>query len=86
MYSIYSAALCEKRIIFVGNSIQNVSELVLAAVAMLYPFRWQHQFIPVTPPILLDFAFAPMPYIIGMKTEHFNQFKKKKEVTSSQIK
>ncbi|XP_006892647.1 PREDICTED: DENN domain-containing protein 1A [Elephantulus edwardii] len=33
---------------------------------MLYPMYWQHVYIPVLPPHLLDYCCAPMPYLIGI--------------------
>lgn len=33
---------------------------------MLYPMFWQHVYIPVLPPHLLDYCCAPMPYLIGI--------------------
>ncbi|XP_047685440.1 DENN domain-containing protein 1A isoform X9 [Prionailurus viverrinus] len=36
------------------------------SAAMLYPMFWQHVYIPVLPPHLLDYCCAPMPYLIGI--------------------
>uniref|UniRef100_A0A8C9DTU7 DENN domain containing 1A n=1 Tax=Prolemur simus TaxID=1328070 RepID=A0A8C9DTU7_PROSS len=36
------------------------------SAAMLYPMYWQHVYIPVLPPHLLDYCCAPMPYLIGI--------------------
>ncbi|GLD49829.1 DENN domain-containing protein 1B isoform X1, partial [Lates japonicus] len=33
---------------------------------MLFPMYWQHIFIPVLPPHLLDYCCAPMPYFVGV--------------------
>ncbi|KAK2540384.1 Dennd1b [Columba guinea] len=39
---------------------------VHASAALLYPMYWQHIYIPVLPPHLLDYCCAPMPYLIGV--------------------
>ncbi|XP_043079699.1 DENN domain-containing protein 1B isoform X2 [Puntigrus tetrazona] len=39
---------------------------VHGSTAMLYPMHWQHIFIPVLPPHLLDYCCAPMPYLVGV--------------------
>ncbi|KAJ6657648.1 hypothetical protein lerEdw1_002149 [Lerista edwardsae] len=41
---------------------------VQASSSMLYPMHWQHIYIPVLPPHLLDYCCAPMPYLIGVHT------------------
>nr|XP_048285092.1 DENN domain-containing protein 1A isoform X3 [Myodes glareolus] len=43
------------------------------SAAMLYPMYWQHVYIPVLPPHLLDYCCAPMPYLIGV---HFSLMEK----------
>jgi hypothetical protein len=44
---------------------------VLATVAetlltLLYPFKWEHVYVPVLPLQLLDFVSAPTPFIMGV--------------------
>ncbi|XP_061594978.1 DENN domain-containing protein 1B [Cololabis saira] len=39
---------------------------VHGAAALLFPMYWQHIFIPVLPPHLLDYCCAPMPYFVGV--------------------
>ena len=64
---LMTAILTECRIIFVGNTIAKLSEMVHASIAIVYPFEWQHIFIPLLPSKLLDYTEAPMPYIIGIQ-------------------
>ena len=68
---LYAAMLCERRILFVSNSISVLSSSVHAALALLQPFKWQNICIPLIPSKLLDRCCAPMPYIIGLTTEQF---------------
>ncbi len=50
-----------------SDDVDRLSSAVLAAASMLHPFHWQHIFIPLLPSRLLDYASAPLPYIIGVR-------------------
>ncbi|KAJ8782218.1 hypothetical protein J1605_000615 [Eschrichtius robustus] len=47
------------------------------SVALLYPMYWQHIYIPVLPPHLLDYCCAPMPYLIGIHSSLIERVKNK---------
>eukprot|EP00118_Oscarella_pearsei_P007882 m.39594 g.39594 ORF g.39594 m.39594 type:complete len:861 (+) comp32763_c0_seq1:143-2725(+) len=64
--TLFSALLMERHIIFSAKKLSTLSNCVHASVALLYPFSWQHVFIPVLPRSLLDFCGSPSPYIIGI--------------------
>lgn len=63
---LYGSLLVERRVIFVSQSLPVLSACVQAAVALLYPFTWQHIYIPVLPASLLNFCCAPMPFVVGV--------------------
>ncbi|XP_062512817.1 DENN domain-containing protein 2D-like isoform X2 [Corticium candelabrum] len=64
--SLFAAMLMERHIIFSASKLSTLSECVHAAAALLYPFSWQHVYIPVLPNSLMDFCCAPSPYIMGV--------------------
>lgn len=64
---LLSAALCERRIIFLADDVEKLSSAVLATASMLQPFEWQHIFIPLLPSTMFDYIAAPMPYMIGVR-------------------
>jgi hypothetical protein len=64
--TLFGCLLEEKRIIFSGSSLSNVSSCANAVFAFIYPFKWQHVFVPILPGKLLDYVCAPMPYILGI--------------------
>ena len=37
-----------------------------AMLALIYPFQWQHIYIPILPPSLLDFCCSPIPFLVGI--------------------
>lgn len=50
----------------VAEDVLTLSSCVHAAMAILYPFAWQHVFIPLLPTDMLEYASAPMPFVIGV--------------------
>lgn len=47
--TLLAALLLERRIILVAKERDTVSAAVHAAAALLYPFRWQHIYLPLLP-------------------------------------
>ncbi|XP_069088226.1 DENN domain-containing protein 1B isoform X2 [Pleurodeles waltl] len=69
MLQLYASMMHERRIIITSSKLSTLTACVHASVALLYPMYWQHIYIPVLPPHLLDYCCAPMPYLIGV---HFS--------------
>ncbi|KAL6110378.1 dennd1c [Pungitius sinensis] len=65
---LYASMLFERRILIFSSKLSTLTACVHALSALLYPMYWQHIFIPVLPPHLLDYCCAPMPYLIGVHT------------------
>ncbi|KAK6034017.1 DENN domain protein, partial [Cooperia oncophora] len=66
MLAIYASLLKERRIIFTGRKLSQLSSCIYAVSTLLYPMFWQSVFIPVLPESLLDMVMAPMPFLIGV--------------------
>ncbi|KAM9083299.1 DENN domain-containing protein 1A isoform 3-T3 [Megaptera novaeangliae] len=66
MLHLYASMLCERRILIVCSKLSTLTACIHGSAAMLYPMFWQHVYIPVLPPHLLDYCCAPMPYLIGI--------------------
>jgi len=64
--TLFEALLSERRIIVVSKSLAVLSSCVHAISAMVWPFTWQHVFIPILPPSLIDYTCAPMPFLVGI--------------------
>ena len=47
--------------------VAELSRCILALVALLYPFNWEHTLIPILPAHLLEICATPFPYIIGVQ-------------------
>ncbi|XP_041642220.1 DENN domain-containing protein 1B isoform X3 [Cheilinus undulatus] len=68
LLQLYASMLFERRILIFASKLSTLTSCVHALSAVLYPMFWQHIFIPVLPPHLLDYCCAPMPYLIGVHT------------------
>uniref|UniRef100_A0A1A7XTJ5 DENN/MADD domain containing 1C n=2 Tax=Iconisemion striatum TaxID=60296 RepID=A0A1A7XTJ5_9TELE len=68
LLQLYASMLFERRILIFASKLSTLTSCVHALSAALYPMYWQHIFIPVLPPHLLDYCCAPMPYLIGVHT------------------
>ncbi|KAK7888606.1 hypothetical protein WMY93_024166 [Mugilogobius chulae] len=66
MLQLYASMLHERRIIITSSKLSTLTACVHGAAALLFPMFWQHIFIPVLPPHLLDYCCAPMPYFVGV--------------------
>ncbi|XP_010900208.2 DENN domain-containing protein 1B isoform X2 [Esox lucius] len=69
MLQLYASMLHERRIIITSSKLSTLTACVHGSASMLFPMYWQHIYIPVLPPHLLDYCCAPMPYLVGV---HFS--------------
>jgi hypothetical protein len=66
--ALFAALLNERRVIVTGERLADVSAGVHACAALLAPLSWQHLFLPVLPASMLQYACAPMPFILGLQS------------------
>lgn len=52
-----------------------LSKCCHAMVALLYPFTWQHTYIPVLPPSMIDIVCSPTPFLIGLLSSSLPRLK-----------
>jgi len=74
---VLSCILLELRVITLSKSLQRLSECTHALHGLLYPFVWQHIFIPLLPESLASYLSSPIPFLIGVPYYIFKNFKKK---------
>ncbi|XP_048352641.1 DENN domain-containing protein 1B isoform X2 [Sphaerodactylus townsendi] len=77
MLQLYASMLHERRIIITSSKLSTLTACVHGSAALLYPMYWQHIYIPVLPPHLLDYCCAPMPYLIGVHISLIERVKSK---------
>ncbi|XP_036610810.1 DENN domain-containing protein 1B [Trichosurus vulpecula] len=77
MLQLYASMLHERRIIITASKLSTLTACLHGSAALLYPMYWQHIYIPVLPPHLLDYCCAPMPYLIGIHSSLLERVKNK---------
>uniref|UniRef100_A0A3B3UAY3 UDENN domain-containing protein n=1 Tax=Poecilia latipinna TaxID=48699 RepID=A0A3B3UAY3_9TELE len=70
---VFSSLLLERRVIFTADKLSTLSQCCHAVVALLYPFIWQHTYIPVLPSAMLDIVCTPTPFIVGLLSSSLTQ-------------
>ncbi|KAM9313089.1 DENN domain-containing protein 2A [Gastrophryne carolinensis] len=66
LIQVFASLLLERRVIFMADTLSTLSKCCHAMVALLYPFAWQHTYIPVLPPSMIDIVCSPTPFLIGL--------------------
>ncbi|XP_005988514.1 DENN domain-containing protein 2C [Latimeria chalumnae] len=66
LIQVFASLLLERRVIFVADKLSTLSKCCHAVVATLYPFTWQHTYIPVLPVSMIDIVCSPTPFLIGI--------------------
>uniref|UniRef100_A0A8C5A5H4 DENN domain containing 2B n=1 Tax=Gadus morhua TaxID=8049 RepID=A0A8C5A5H4_GADMO len=72
---VFASLLLERRVIFVADKLSTLSSCIHAVVALLYPFSWQHTFIPVLPASMLDIVCCPTPFLVGLLSSSLPRLK-----------
>lgn len=72
---VFASLLLERRVIFTADKLSTLSQCCHAVVALLYPFTWQHTYIPVLPPAMMDIVCTPTPFIVGLLSSSLSRLK-----------
>ncbi|XP_015776833.1 PREDICTED: DENN domain-containing protein 1B-like, partial [Acropora digitifera] len=56
MILIFASMFFERRIIVTSKKLNLLTACTYGAASLLYPMHWQHMFVPIVPPHLLDFC------------------------------
>ncbi|KTF84865.1 hypothetical protein cypCar_00041510 [Cyprinus carpio] len=65
LLQVFASLLLERRVIFIADKLGVLSRCAHSALALLYPFTWQHTFVPVLPASMLDICCSPTPFVMG---------------------
>jgi len=83
--TILMSLLMERRVIFISRKLSTLSACVQGCVALLYPFTWQHVFIPVLPLGMIQFVCAPVPFVVGLLSSHLPELQAQAELMDEVI-
>ncbi|XP_024149474.1 DENN domain-containing protein 2C [Oryzias melastigma] len=73
LLQVFASLLLERRVIFIADKLSVLSRCGHAVLALLYPFTWQHTFVPVLPGSMLDISCSPTPFLIGVLSPYLPQ-------------
>uniref|UniRef100_A0A4W4GMR8 UDENN domain-containing protein n=1 Tax=Electrophorus electricus TaxID=8005 RepID=A0A4W4GMR8_ELEEL len=64
---LFTCALLEIQILLYSQpDYQRLMTVAESITALMFPFRWQHVYVPILPASLLHFLDAPVPYLMGL--------------------
>ncbi|KAG7230608.1 hypothetical protein INR49_025325 [Caranx melampygus] len=69
MLQLYASMLHERRIIITSSKLSTLTACVHGAAALLFPMYWQHIFIPVLPPHLLDYCCRSLEDVVILNVD-----------------
>ncbi|MCI4380626.1 hypothetical protein PGIGA_G00242160 [Pangasianodon gigas] len=73
LLQVFASLLLERRVIFIADKLGTLSRCAHSALALLYPFTWQHTFVPVLPANMLDISCSPTPFVMGALSPSLDQ-------------
>jgi hypothetical protein len=66
--ALFNLLLCEQQILLLSNELGKLADVSEALLALLYPFKWCHTYIPLLPSLLSALrsaVSAPSPFLLG---------------------
>ncbi|ELU14295.1 hypothetical protein CAPTEDRAFT_228570 [Capitella teleta] len=63
---VFSSILLEHQVIFYSKDYLKLMLVSEGLTALLFPFRWQHVYVPILPTSVSHFLDAPVPFIMGL--------------------
>lgn len=54
---------------FFLSDYQRLMTVAEGITTLLFPFQWQHVYVPILPASLLHFLDAPVPYLMGLQSK-----------------
>lgn len=66
--------LCEFRVLIHSTQLSLLTPVAEGFCALIYPFRWQHPYVPILPRVLSEYLQAPLPYILGVHSSWIPSF------------
>ncbi|KAJ8396724.1 hypothetical protein AAFF_G00015620 [Aldrovandia affinis] len=66
LLQLFTCALLEIQILLYSQHYQRLMTVAESVTALMFPFQWQHVYVPILPASLLHFLDAPVPYLMGL--------------------
>ncbi|XP_064417696.1 DENN domain-containing protein 5B [Latimeria chalumnae] len=69
LVQVFSCVLLEMQILLYSQDYQRLMTVAEGITTLLFPFQWQHVYVPILPASLLHFLDAPVPYLMGLQSK-----------------
>ncbi|XP_068163131.1 DENN domain-containing protein 5B isoform X2 [Antennarius striatus] len=69
LVQVFTCTLLEMQILLYSQDYQQLMTVAEGITALLFPFQWQHVYVPILPASLLHFLDAPVPYLMGLQSK-----------------
>ncbi|KAJ8382726.1 hypothetical protein SKAU_G00035040 [Synaphobranchus kaupii] len=66
LVQVFTCALLEMQILLYSQDYQRLVTVAEVITSLLFPFQWQHVYVPILPASLCHFLDAPVPYLMGL--------------------
>jgi hypothetical protein len=76
---LFTALLLEKKIVLIKKEIGEIALIMQSLITLLNPFKWNFVIITYLTNELADYLEAPVPYLIGVSTQIWQQIMYMKE-------
>ncbi|XP_069084298.1 DENN domain-containing protein 5B isoform X2 [Pleurodeles waltl] len=69
LVQLFTCVLLEMQILLYSQDYQRLMTVAEVITTLLFPFQWQHVYVPILPASLLHFLDAPVPYMMGLQSK-----------------
>ncbi|CAH2276531.1 DENN domain-containing 5B isoform X1 [Pelobates cultripes] len=69
LVQLFTCVLLEMQILLYSQDYQRLMTVAEGITSLLFPFQWQHVYVPILPASLLHFLDAPVPYLMGLQSK-----------------
>ncbi|XP_058882952.1 DENN domain-containing protein 5B-like isoform X4 [Acipenser ruthenus] len=69
LVQVFTCILLEMQILLYSQDYQRLMTVAEGITTLLFPFQWQHVYVPILPASLLHFLDAPVPYLMGLQSK-----------------
>ncbi|XP_076862926.1 DENN domain-containing protein 5B isoform X1 [Brachyhypopomus gauderio] len=69
LVQLFTCVLLEMQVLLYSQDYQRLMVVAEGITALLFPFQWQHVYVPILPASLLHFLDAPVPYLMGLQSK-----------------
>uniref|UniRef100_A0AAR2L8F8 UDENN domain-containing protein n=1 Tax=Pygocentrus nattereri TaxID=42514 RepID=A0AAR2L8F8_PYGNA len=69
LVQLFTCILLEMQVLLYSQDYQRLMVVAEGITTLLFPFQWQHVYVPILPASLLHFLDAPVPYLMGLQSK-----------------